>query len=97
MTSGSSPLLFIVRKIRTFSLTNSCHSHPFAWYAFLCASLAGWANYAQYKRLAPMFPDYNVYSKEEGGRMMSAKRQELADVMRYNRMVSNMRDDLSQK
>lgn len=90
-------LLHIVRKLRTFSLTASCRSHPFAWYAGLYAAFVSWANYAQYKRLAPMFPKYERYLKEEGGRMLDAKRQELAEVSRYNNMVGTMRRDISGK
>ncbi|KAG5472339.1 hypothetical protein LSCM1_03738 [Leishmania martiniquensis] len=90
-------VLRIVRKVRTFSFTVSCRSHPFAWYAGLCCALFGWANYAQYKRLAPMFPKYERYLTEEGGRMLEAKRQELAEVSRYNNMVGAMRRDLARK
>jgi hypothetical protein len=90
-------LLHAVRKVRTFSLTTSCRSHPFAWYAGLYAVFISWANYAQYKRLAPMFPKYDKYLKEEGGRMLDAKRQELAEVGRYNNMVGTMRRDIAGK
>lgn len=94
MTNG---LLHVVRKVRTFSFIASCRSHPFAWYGGLCATLMAWANYAQYKRLAPMFPRYERYLTEEGGRMLEAKRQELAEVSRYNNMVGTMRKDLAGK
>ncbi|KAG5496577.1 hypothetical protein JIQ42_03407 [Leishmania sp. Namibia] len=90
-------ILHSVRKVRTFSFTASCRSHPFAWYAGLCGTLFGWANYAQYRRLAPMFPKYEQYLTEEGGRMLEAKRQELAEVSRYNNMVGAMRRDLARK
>ncbi|KAG5498626.1 hypothetical protein JKF63_02912 [Porcisia hertigi] len=87
----------IVRKLRSFSFAASCRSHPFAWYACFCTGLFGWANYAQYKRLASMFPQYERYLTEEGGRMLEAKRQELAEVSRYNNMVGSMRRDLAGK
>ncbi|KPI90411.1 hypothetical protein ABL78_0487 [Leptomonas seymouri] len=90
-------LLRSVRKIRTFSFTTSCRNHPFAWYAGVFAVFISWANYAQYKRLAPMFPQYERYLKEEGGRMLDAKRQELAEVSRYNSMVGTMRRDIAGK
>lgn len=44
-----------------------------------------------------MFPKYNKYRADEGGRMLEAKRQELADVARYNNMVVNMRSELQRK
>ncbi|CAJ1010569.1 hypothetical protein Q4I28_005884 [Leishmania naiffi] len=90
-------ILHIVRKVRTFSFTANYRRHPFAWYGGLCCALFSWANYAQYKRLAPMFPKYERYLTEEGGRMLEAKRQELAEVSRYNHMVGAMRRDLSGK
>lgn len=93
--TASSPMLSVVRFVRTFSLSTSCRSHPFGWYLSLCAALVVWANYAQYQRLKPMFPQYDRYSREEGGRLMEAKRQELAEVTRYNNMVGGMRRDLN--
>ncbi|CAD2214268.1 hypothetical protein AGDE_02252 [Angomonas deanei] len=84
----------IVRKIRTFSLKESCRVHPFGWYFSMCAVLVAWANYAQYKRLIPMFPVYDTYRQQEGGRMVQAKQQELWEVERYNNMVNQMRTDL---
>ncbi|KAK7194230.1 hypothetical protein NESM_000337500 [Novymonas esmeraldas] len=93
----TSTLFHLVRRVRTFSVAASCRSHPFLWYAGLCGALMSWANYAQYRRLAPMFPTYERYLTEEGGRMLEAKRQELAEVTRYNSMVGTMRRDLSGK
>ncbi|EPY32830.1 hypothetical protein STCU_02621 [Strigomonas culicis] len=90
-------VLKAVRQLRTFSLTDSCRRHPFAWYGGLCTVLVGWANYAQYQRLMPMFPVYERYLKEEGGRMVQAKKQELSEVNRYNSMVTQMRSDLQTK
>ncbi|KPA83126.1 putative mitochondrial hypothetical protein [Leptomonas pyrrhocoris] len=90
-------LLHFVRRLRTFSVTASCRSHPFVWYGGVYAVFISWANYAQYKRLAPMFPNYERYLKEEGGRMLDAKRQELAEVGRYNSMVGSMRRDIAGK
>lgn len=88
-------VLLVVRYIRTFNLTDSCRRHPFLWYSATCGVLVSWANYSQYRRLQPMFPQYEKYCREEGGRMMDAKRQELADVNRYNSMVAAMRRDLN--
>lgn len=61
----------------------------------MCSVLLVWANVAQYKRLKPLYPDYNRYLKEEGGRMVAAKQQELMDVTRYNGMVRAMRQDVT--
>ena len=90
-------LLKVTRFVRTFDLTATVRSHPFISYGCLCTALVGWANYAQYQRLKPMFPDFDNYRRQEGGRMIDAKRQEFADVLRYNNMVQSMRSDLSQR
>lgn len=92
---SSSLALKVARRIRTFDLTATVRSHPFLLYWGLCGVLFTWANYAQHQRLAPMFPDFEKYREREGGRMLDAKRQEFADVMRYNNMVSSMRRDLN--
>ncbi|KEG12412.1 hypothetical protein DQ04_01731000 [Trypanosoma grayi] len=89
--------LRVARSIRTFDLKHSCRTRPYAWYFSVAALFVTWANYAQYKRLKPMYPNYEEYRVNEGGRMLEAKRQELADVMRYNNMVSTMRGELSAK
>lgn len=91
---GMTSLLKAVRKLRTFRPKEFAHRHPFAIYWTLCAALFSWANYAQYHRLAPMYPNFEEYRSREGGRMVDAKRQEFADVLRYNNMVSQMRSDL---
>ncbi|EAN98405.1 hypothetical protein C3747_41g1323c [Trypanosoma cruzi] len=87
--------LWVTRRIRTFDLKHSCRTRPYAWYFSLCLLFVSWANYAQYRRLRPMYPNYEEYRLKEGGRMLEAKRQEMADVMRYNSMVSTMRSELS--
>lgn len=89
--------LRIVRRVRTFDLKVSVQRHPFVTYGVLCSVLVGWANYAQYSRLSPLFPDYESFRHKEGGRMLDAKRQEFADVMRYNNMVQGMRNDLNRR
>ncbi|CBH11759.1 hypothetical protein, conserved [Trypanosoma brucei gambiense DAL972] len=90
----TSPILRVVRFIRTFNLKESCSSRPYLWYFSICGVFITWANYAQYKRLKPMYPNYDEYRKSEGGRMLEAKRQEFADVIRYNNMVNTMRSDM---
>jgi hypothetical protein len=91
----SSAALRFVRKIRTFELKETFQRHPFVLYGVLCTVLVGWANYAQHQRLAPLYPDFETYRFKEGGRMLEAKRQEFADVLRYNQMVQTMRTDLN--
>ncbi|KAH8614166.1 hypothetical protein ERJ75_000719700 [Trypanosoma vivax] len=86
--------LRVVRSIRTFSFKQSCNEKPYVWYFSLFCILAVWANYAQYKRLKPVYPDFEVIRENEGGRMLEAKWQELANVQRYNRMVNTMRSDM---
>ncbi|RNF12774.1 hypothetical protein TraAM80_00129 [Trypanosoma rangeli] len=82
------------RYFRTFDLKHSCRTQPYTWYFSLCLLFISWANCAQYKRLKPMYPNYEDYCVKEGGRMLEAKRQEMADVRRYNSMVSTMRSEL---
>ncbi|ESL09511.1 hypothetical protein TRSC58_02766 [Trypanosoma rangeli SC58] len=83
------------RYVRTFDLKHNCRTQPYTWYFSLCFLFISWANYAQYKRLKPMYPNYEEYRVKEGGRMLEAKWQEMADVRRYNNMVSTMRSELS--
>jgi hypothetical protein len=93
----SSVALKIVRKIRTIDVKGTIRSRPFTIYWSMCLVLVSWANYAQYHRLSPMYPNFENYRKNEGGRMVDAKRQELADVMRYNNMVNSMRSELNKR
>lgn len=86
-----------VRAIRTFEVKGNIQRHPFIVYSIMCSVLIGWANYAQYSRLSGLFPNYDAYRKNEGGRMLDAKRQEFADVLRYNNMVKGMRNDLGSR
>ncbi|KAH9580084.1 hypothetical protein LSM04_007649 [Trypanosoma melophagium] len=86
--------LRVARFIRTFDLKHSCRTRPFTWYFSFCFLFVSWANYAQYKRLKPMYPNYEELRVNEGSRMLDAKRQELADVMRYNTMVKTMRSEI---
>jgi hypothetical protein len=90
----ASPVLNVVRAVRKFDLKTVVRAHPYIIYSSLCLTLAIWANYAQYQRLKPLFPDFDKYREKEGSRMVDAKRQELADVLRYNNMVSSMRKDV---
>jgi hypothetical protein len=89
--------LRVARAVRTFEVKGNIQRHPFIVYGMLCSALVGWANYAQYARLAGLYPNYETYRSNEGGRMLDAKRQEFADVLRYNNMVKGMRNDLGSR
>ena len=90
----SAPVLALVRRVRTLDVKTVIRTHPYMIYSSLCVSLFTWANYAQYIRLKPLYPDFDQYREKEGSRMVDAKRQELADVLRYNTMVSSMRREV---
>jgi hypothetical protein len=90
----TSPLFRAVRAVRKLDAKTMIRTHPYIIYTSLCFSLVAWANHAQYKRLKPLYPDFDQYREKEGSRMAEAKRQELADVLRYNNMVSSMRRDI---
>jgi hypothetical protein len=63
-------------------------------YASLYGFFVAWANYSQYKRLSMVFPDFDAVRETQGKSLMEAKRQEWADVTRYNNMVQSMRSDM---
>lgn len=94
---SSEGLLHVVRKLRTFSPTEYAIRHPFIIYWTLFGGIAVWANVSQYRRVQSMYPDYDKVRSREGQLLARAKQQELSDVMRYNNMVSTMRNDLTRK
>lgn len=86
-----------VRQLRTFNPRSFLHEHTTIVYCIVAAGVIGALNYKQWKRMKSIYPDYDKYAKLQGARYNEAKQQELHDVMRYNDMVTQMRDDMKQQ
>lgn len=92
---GKLPLgLRLARNIRTFEPRDFLQTRTTAVYCALFGGFSVYANYKQYERMNSIYPDYDEYASLRGGQYNEAKQQELADVVRYNNMVDNMRSEL---
>ena len=93
-SSAPTPLLRVVRRIRTFEPRVFLHRQRYILFASLWTGVFVAANVMQYRRMRKLYPDYDALATSQGKMYAGAKVQELNDVRRYNSLVNNMRSDL---
>jgi hypothetical protein len=92
--ASTSPIMKLVRSVRTFQPRVFLHKHVFGVYWSAISFAFVYANFRQWQRMKKLYPDYNEVAKSTGTQFTSMKEQELQDVQAFNAKAEMMRVDL---